>query len=588
MLKLLGRSGGRSRGHHQPARDSAPARVGCDVIWGRRPSRPETRPSRPRTLVYPATVGPAGHSQQRQPGGGAPAPRRLKLGHINIRSLAPKIDETRLILRDNDLDVLAVSETWLNEQVSSSLLIFSGYQVIRQDRTKAKRGQKTTRGGGLAVLIRDNISVTKLKISAPVETRMETLWLSASFAGGRSAVIGAAYRPPDGRTTEDLEALRHQLLEAISTGGRVYLLGDMNIDLLKPTRPDTVHYITLLADLSLTQLISEPTHPGHTPSLIDHIVTNDTSRGLIGSVIRAHASDHDLIAVEAPMEAPMIKRKPRVITTRSVRQTDFNHLCLDLLMSDWSPLYAAVSADQAYSAFLHVWNAATDKHCPLKQIRVRHPECPWLTLNEDLQDLQLRRDLARRERDSLGTESSRQAYTSLRREFRSGLAKARAEFFSTPASPAQMWKTLRSYALSSSKSKADGSLDEPTAAAFNQYFAGVGGRIAEELAAQPSRPLPPRPPAVTSAAHRIRPATLPELGAALRRMSNSTAVGSDGVSLQLIRRCFPVVGPHILHVLNMSFVIGQVPTIHGNMLWWCPFTSQGMGLSRVIFGPSAF
>ena len=198
-----------------------------------------------------------------------------------------------------------------------------------------------------------------------------------------------------------------------------------------------------------------------------------------------------------------------------------------------------------------------DRHCPLKQIRLRHPECPWLTLDEDLQDLQLRRDLARRERDSLRTESSQEVYSRLRREFRRRLSRARADFFSTPASRTDMWKTLRSYALSSGKGKPGGDLDESTATIFNQYFAGVGRRIAEELAAQPSRVLPPRPPTVTSAAHRIRPVTLPELGSALRRMSNSTAVGSDGVSLQLVRRCFPVVGPHILHVLNRSFVSGQ-------------------------------
>ena len=39
----------------------------------------------------------------------------------------------------------------------------------------------------------------------------------------------------------------------------------------------------------------------------------------------------------------------------------------------------------------------------------------------------------------------------------------------------------------------------------------------------------------------------------------SSAVGCDGVSLAIIRQCFAVLAPHILHVVNMSIVTGVVP-----------------------------
>ena len=68
-----------------------------------------------------------------------------------------------------------------------------------------------------------------------------------------------------------------------------------------------------------------------------------------------------------------------------------------------------------------------------------------------------------------------------------------------------------------------------------------------------------RPPIVCSSSFTVRPVTLPELSAALGRMSGSRAVGYDGVSLQLIERCFPVIGPHVLRVINMSLVTGEVP-----------------------------
>ena len=95
--------------------------------------------------------------------------------------------------------------------------------------------------------------------------------------------------------------------------------------------------------------------------------------------------------------------------------------------------------------------------------------------------------------------------------------------------------------------------------AFNGHFAAVGSRIAAELATGSPPPLPPRPPCVTSAGLRFKPATLPELSLALRRLSSSIAVGHDGVPLHAIRSCFPVIGPHVLHIVNYSIVSSTFP-----------------------------
>ena len=256
------------------------------------------------------------------------------------------------------------------------------------------------------------------------------------------------------------------------------------------------------------------------------------------------------------------RRQSREVCTRSMERVDFDHLCLDLLTSDWSSMCGAGDVTAAYSAFLKILNAAVDIHCPVKRVRFKRRECPWLTLNEELQDLQLQRDSARREWDALRTDASRHRYTALRNKFKTALAKARSEFFSARMSPKDMWKNLRASetAISPNTTKdPDVGLDTETADRFNTYFAGVGQRIATELAEQPVGSVPPRPPIVISAGFRVRPVTISELGDALRRMSNSAAVGCDGVSLKIVRRCFAVLAPHILFLINMSIVSGVVP-----------------------------
>ena len=95
---------------------------------------------------------------------------------------------------------------------------------------------------------------------------------------------------------------------------------------------------------------------------------------------------------------------------------------------------------------------------------------------------------------------------------------------------------------------------------FNRHFAEVGPRIAAELAAGNPPPIPPRPPCVVSSGLRLYPATLPELSRAISELSSSRAVGHDGLPLFVIRHCLPVLGPHILHLVNASIASCTFPS----------------------------
>ena len=75
----------------------------------------------------------------------------LRCSLINARSLKNKILDLHVYLQCNDLDIVAVTETWLNETVTNSALTGgSKYHVIRKDRHNGL-------GGGVAALISDNV-----------------------------------------------------------------------------------------------------------------------------------------------------------------------------------------------------------------------------------------------------------------------------------------------------------------------------------------------------------------------------------------------------------------------------------------------
>ena len=64
-----------------------------------------------------------------------PGPLRnltLNIGHINARSLnvEDKFDEISTLVLDQNLDIFAVSETWLNHSIASDSLSIDGFLSI--------------------------------------------------------------------------------------------------------------------------------------------------------------------------------------------------------------------------------------------------------------------------------------------------------------------------------------------------------------------------------------------------------------------------------------------------------------------------
>ena len=79
------------------------------------------------------------------------------------------------------------------------------------------------------------------------------------------------------------------------------------------------------------------------------------------------------------------------------------------------------------------------------------------------------------------------------------------------------------------QSDPDRSTDVAWADRLNRYFASVGPDTAAALnaAADAGETVLPRPPRVCAGSFRVKPATLPELSAALNQLGASRACGED-------------------------------------------------------------
>lgn len=94
---------------------------------------------------------------------------KLKVSHLNVRSLQAHINEVRRIINDEGLDILGVTETWILPG-AEVVCDIDGYDLIRRD----YRG----RGSGVALYIRNNLK-RKIIVSSDDITNSCTgeLWL---------------------------------------------------------------------------------------------------------------------------------------------------------------------------------------------------------------------------------------------------------------------------------------------------------------------------------------------------------------------------------------------------------------------------
>lgn len=109
----------------------------------------------------------------------------IKLCHINAQSINNKIDEFRVTFENSGVDIVCVSETWLNENTPDSLVSLKGYKIYRADRK--------SHGGGVAIYVRQGI-FCRLVSKSMVGESTEHLFVEINKKDEK-LLVGCVYRP---------------------------------------------------------------------------------------------------------------------------------------------------------------------------------------------------------------------------------------------------------------------------------------------------------------------------------------------------------------------------------------------------------
>ena len=216
--------------------------------------------------------------------------RRLNTKVINFDSIFAKRNTLKATLENENLDAIMGCETKLNSTILDSEFLPEGYNCWRNDRDR--------HGGGVIVIYRDDLKVTKVN----TKVKSELIAVKIECQGKKPLIMCAAYRPPDSnrqymdQLCADITLIKNSYPDCAFWCGGDFNLPDIDWsdEIISSNRyPVEINQalLDLLCDLNLTQIVNFPTRARNTLELLL------TNRPSLVHEMSPHPgiSDHDSI-----------------------------------------------------------------------------------------------------------------------------------------------------------------------------------------------------------------------------------------------------------------------------------------------------
>ena len=286
--------------------------------------------------------------------------RIIKIYYTNVRSLKNKINELKIMAAAAKPDIIALTETWLHDDIGNSEINIDSYSLIRKDRHRVAN----SRGGGVAFYIKDNIRVHTL--SENDDRSLEMIWLEiATSIKNDPLVIGLYYRAPN-INIQDSDVINKSIKDYCTKN--TIIIGDFNhpnID-WKTMQPngDTLckKFIKTVNDNFLRQLVKNSTRGDN---ILDLILTNNTDK--INDVqveCPLSNSDHNSIVFTVNSDTEKVHQNKRVFI--DYENGDYEGMKSYLSDINWADVFNAYNIEDNWKQFKSIINTASDKYIPTR------------------------------------------------------------------------------------------------------------------------------------------------------------------------------------------------------------------------------
>ena len=490
----------------------------------------------------------------------------LKIAHINICSLRNKVYEVESLLMTNNVHILAISETHLDETCDEELMVH-GYNIYRRDRN--------IHGGGVAFYILNDIPVKRR--DDLMTSNIEALWLQVHLPNIKPILLCCCYRPPDSNA-QYLSSLCEMVDRASDSNKELYILGDMNINWFSPTCSLKKSLHAIADACNLTQLVKKPTRiqttkNGISSTCIDHIFTN--AADLCSKVISVEfgCTDHNIVAFIRKAKIP--KAVPKIIYKRSFKNFREGAFLEELENIPWHTVGEEENPEIALNLFMQLFLSVADKHAPIRKHTVKSVRAPWI--DNEIKDYMTLRNTAKKKASESGSPVDWQIYCKLRNEVTKMNRKKKKCYYQTRINEIKsdsklLWKTLnnalgRGSNRASSFIEVDGAfITKPydIAQYFNNFFTSKVDSLRKDMsysdvhcASNISNKIMKNKSCMFS----FEPITSEVVEKLLLSIHSEKSAGLDNLDGKLLKLAVHLVTKPITYIFSQSLMCGVCPQI---------------------------
>ncbi|XP_031327432.1 uncharacterized protein LOC116158740 [Photinus pyralis] len=447
----------------------------------------------------------------------------MRIAHVNIRSLVPKLHVLKSFLDVEKYDVMAISESWLKNDVSDEHITIPGYNLVRHDRVNRGSNQYT----------------------------IEHLWLNIKTST-QSVVVGVIYRPPNQNYKVFCDELEGVCLEALLACESLVCVGDVNINILNKSSTETKYYLNMLETLGLTQIIEKATRLG--TSLLDHIIVSNPivvkKSGTNGMLF----ADHETIFCELVLDKIISHHERRAI--RSFKNFDVDLFRADVQRVAWQHIFYIADVNLKLNYLNDNILNIINKHAPIVTVSGnRKTNTQWLSSNTKY--LMRLRDKAYKKFKQSQSPAHWEYYKSLRNFVNKTVKlekKAFLEYKLNNKDPKVLWKELKNLKIVHDRKN--------VIPPFLQHANQINDYFINSI------------PAVQSDLSKIEPLFSADykyvnfefssidtgMAAKLLNSIKTNSTGWDGINITIVKLFCPTILPYLTHIINECINTNTFPT----------------------------
>lgn len=470
----------------------------------------------------------------------------FKFAHINVRSLVPKIEVLKQYMRDHEIDVLAVSETWLNQTIQDEVVCIKGFNVIRKDRVIG-------RGGGVLVYVRDCFKFSEINYIGAENS--EQIWIEVIINKMKYA-FGVLYRPPNGDITNFLQEYEENLCKILLNYKYMISTGDFNINMMDIDNTNCQQFLSILSAYNLTQSINEPTRVGNnTSSLLDLMISSEEC-SVVQCTVDCSFNISDHFVIKLVLNLKVYKPPPLFYTYRDYKRINHEQFLVDLYNTPFHNVFYIRDVDSKLEKFNDLLIDLFNKHAPERTVRITKKKAPWIT--ENIKLIMSNRDKALSKYKKQKTSINWENYRHLRNRVTSLIQIEKQNYLANQVrtnNTKDNWKLLKEMGVINKENdivtNALGTSDE-----INNFFINS---VQHTL---------PEPETISFyLEHKVhnagnfefRMATEEDIVKAIS-LIRTRAIGPDGIGLTMILHCCPYIIPIILHLVNICIETSCFPS----------------------------